>query len=326
MASENLAVVRDLADWKPLPERALAIRIPYALATFARKKPLGFICGVIILLMIIVGDLVPVSVNGALSLSGTEVRVPYVADLVAPYAYDKNHLRDRLQGPSSTYWLGTDELGRDVFSRLVYGARVSVLVPFGAVVISTIIQILISVPSGYFGGWYDKIGYRLVDIADAVPNLVILITVLGLLGSGLWQMILAIGVLYGFGGRILRAQTIQLMAMPFIEAARTVGASHLRIIVVYILPNLLPLIILSATLRLGAVVLIEASLSFLGFGLPPPFPSWGQMLSLQGREYMRSAPGLAIYPGIAIGIVVFAYNLLGDALRDTLDPRLRGSK
>jgi peptide/nickel transport system permease protein len=250
-----------------------------------------------------------------------------VASFVAPERYDKNNLRDRLEGASSKHLLGTDELGRDIFSRLVYGARVSIMVPFGAVLISETLAATIGIMSAYYGGWVDKGAQRLVDIFQALPGLVVLITVLGIFGSGLWQMIAVIGVLGGPpGSRIIRGQVLSIMASPYIEAGRVIGAGDRHIMMKYVLPNVMALIILGSTIRLGAVVLIEASLSFLGYGLPPPFPSWGQMLSLQGREYMRTAPGLAIYPGIAIGIVVFAYNLLGDALRDVLDPRLRGSR
>jgi peptide/nickel transport system permease protein len=162
---------------------------------------------------------------------------------------------------------------------------------------------------------------------DSLPTLVILLVVLGLSGSGLWQLIIAIGLISGLsGGRTLRGQTIQLMTSPFIEAARVVGASDRRIMTRYVIPNIMPLIILTSTLRLGVIVLLEASLSFLGYGPPPPFPSWGQMLSLDGREFMRVQAGLAIFPGLAIGLLVFSFNLFGDALRDVLDPRLRGSR
>jgi peptide/nickel transport system permease protein len=253
--------------------------------------------------------------------------IPYIGSFVAPYKYDKNHLRDRLQGASSKYRLGTDELGRDILSRLIYGARVSIIVPFGAVLISETIAATIGIMSAYYGGWVDKLSQRIVDIFQALPGLVVLITVLGIFGSGLWQLIVVIGVLGGPpGSRIIRGQVLSIMASPYIEAGRVIGAGDRHIMLKYVLPNVMALIILGSTIRLGGVVLLEASLSFLGYGLPPPFPSWGQMLSLQGREYMRSAPGLAIYPGIAIGIVVFSYNLLGDALRDVLDPRLRGSR
>ncbi len=354
-------------EWVRPAERSTPVKILSGIWTFARRKPLGFFCALVILALVITGDLVPVTVNGVLQVAGVDARLPYVADLVAPYRYDKNHLRDRLKqcemgGPisgikdlpvpcvgaigryiearvthpfsrpapkegESIYIVGTDELGRDIFSRLIYGARVSVIVPMGAVAISETLAASIGIMSAYYGGWVDKIAIRIVDIFQALPGLVVLITVLGIFGSGLWQLIIVIGVLGGPpGSRIIRSQVLSVMASPYIEAARVVGAGDRRIMLRYVLPNVFALIVLGSTIRLGGVVLIEASLSFLGYGLPPPFPSWGQMLSLQGREYMRSAPGLAIFPGLAIGLIVFSYNLFGDALRDTLDPRLRGSR
>jgi peptide/nickel transport system permease protein len=201
------------------------------------------------------------------------------------------------------------------------------MVSFGAVLISETIAATLGIMAGYYGGFVDKFAYRIVDVFQSLPGLVVLITILGIFGSGLWEMIIVIGVLGGpSGSRTLRGQTIYVMASPFIEAARVLGASDRRIMLRYVLPNIFALMILASTLRLGIVALIEASLSFLGYGLPPPYPSWGQMLSLEGREYMRTQPGLAIYPGLAIGLLVFSYNLFGDALRDVLDPRLRGSR
>jgi peptide/nickel transport system permease protein len=344
MAVQQLGGIAEIEGWQQERERSLPARVVTGLISFARRKPLGFICGLIVLGLMIVGDLVPVTLNFVYHVAGSPLGggydsvetaltaaegkpVPYIGGLIAPFAYDKNHLRDRLQGASSTYPLGTDELGRDILSRLIFGARVSIIVPFGAVLISETIAATIGIVSAYYGGWFDKSAQRLVDIFQALPGLVVLITVLGIFGSGLWQMIAVIGVLGGPpGSRIIRGQVLSIMASPYIEAGRVVGAGDRRIMLTYVLPNVMALIILGSTIRLGGVVLLEASLSFLGYGLPPPFPSWGQMLSLQGREYMRTAPGLAIYPGIAIGIVVFSYNLLGDALRDVLDPRLRGSR
>jgi peptide/nickel transport system permease protein len=344
MAVRPIGGIAEIEGWKAEEERSFPSRVFSGLVTFARRKPLGFVCGIIVLALMIVGDLVPVTLNFTYNLAGNPLGggyesvsdaltaskgkpVPYVASFIAKYSYDKNHLRDRLQGSSSKYLLGTDELGRDILSRLIYGARVSIIVPFGAVLISESIGATIGIMSGYYGGVVDKFGQRVVDTFQALPGLVVLITVLGIFGSGLWQLIVAIGVISGPGGsRVIRGQVLSVMASPYIEAARVIGAGDRRIMMKYVLPNAMALIILGSTIRLGGVVLIEASLSFLGYGLPPPFPSWGQMLSLQGREYMRSAPGLAIYPGIAIGIVVFSYNLLGDALRDVMDPRLRGSR
>jgi peptide/nickel transport system permease protein len=236
-------------------------------------------------------------------------------------------LRARLQGSSSDHLLGTDAIGRDIFSRLLYGARTAVVVAFGAVLIQQTIASIFGISAGYYGGWVDKGLYRIVDVFQALPGLVVLITILGIFGSGLWQLVFVIGALFGpTQSRVIRGQTLYIMASPFIEAARVVGAGDVRIMSRYVLPNVFALIVLSATLSLGFVVLLEATLSFLGYGLPPPFPSWGQMLSLEGRQYMRTQPGLAIYPGLAIGVLVFSFNLFGDALRDALDPRLRGSR
>jgi peptide/nickel transport system permease protein len=286
-----------------------------------------------VIIFMIVGDLVPETTNKILRTAGLGSPVPYFADVLEKntgfiYPYAKQDLRARLQNPSGDHLLGTDSIGRDILSRLLYGARTAVMVSFGAVLISESIGATLGIMSGYYGGWVDKVGFRLVDVFQALPGLVVLITILGIFGSGLWEMVFVIGVIYGLGTgtRYIRGQTIYVMANPFIESARVLGASDRRIMARYLLPNVFPLIILSATLRLGFVVLLEASLSFLGYGLPPPFPSWGQMLSLEGRQYMRTQPGLAIYPGLAIGILVFSFNLFGDALRDVLDPRLRGSR
>jgi len=280
-------------------------RLPAALWKFARRKPLGF-SGLLIIVVLVV------------------IALPPVAHAVAPYDYAKQSLRHRLEGASAAHLLGTDGQGRATLSPLIYGARVAVVVGIGAVAISETIGALIGLVSGFYGGAFDKLFQRLVDIFQSLPPLILLITVLGLLGSGLWSMVLAIGVISGpTGSRIIRGQVLALRSRPFIEASRVLGATNRRLIFRHVLPNVLPLIILGASVRIGAVVLLEASLSFLGFGLPPPFPSWGQMLTLDGREYMRRQPGLAIYPGLAIGLAVFSFNVFGDALRDVLDPRLR---
>lgn len=319
-------------DWLQVPAKNPFFRLLGGLTRFARRKPLGAVCAVVVVFFMVIGDIVPETVNKAASVAGLGSPLPYVADQLEAkfsfmYPYDQQNLRDRLSGSSSKYLLGTDSLGRDTFSRLIYGARVAVMVSFGAVIISETIATLIGIGAGYYGGLADKLSFRLVDVFQSLPGLVILITILGIFGSGLWPMIIVIGIVSGPpGSRIIRAQTLSVMTSPFIEAARVVGASDARIMMRYILPNVFPLIILGSTVRLGAIVLIEASLSFLGFGIPAPFPSWGQMLSTDGRDYMRIQPALAVYPGIAIGLLVFSYNLFGDALRDVLDPRLRGTR
>lgn len=304
----------------------------YPIVRFARRKPLGAVCGLVVITLLIVGDLVPEVLNKVSRTAGMGQPVPYVADVLRDslpfvYAYDKGVLSERLQGPSSKHLLGTDSSGRDVFSRLLYGARVAVVVSFGALLISETIGATLGIMSGFYGGLVDKFGFRIVDMFQSLPALVLLITILSIYGSGLWQLVLVLGLVSGpAGSRVVRGQTLSIMSSPYVESARVIGASDRRIMLKYILPNVFHLIILQSTLRLGAFVLIEASLSFLGFGMKPPLPSWGQMLSLDGRNWMRFEPGLAVFPGLAIGLLVFSYNLFGDALRDVLDPRLRGTR
>jgi peptide/nickel transport system permease protein len=328
MSTTDLGSLEELRLPGALPGSAALHGILY----FAKKKPLGAFCGVLVIIAIIVGDLVPETLNKVTSTAGLGTPVPYVADALQKsvpfiYPYSFQDLENRLQGPSSDHLLGTDQLGRDIFSRLIYGARVVVMVSFGAELITQAVGASIGIFTAYHRGWVDKFAYRFVDILQALPGLVVLITVLGLFGSGLWQLVFVIGFLGAPGvSRIHRSQAISIMSSPFIESAKSIGASDLRIMYRHILPNLLPLIILSSTVRLGFVVLLEASLSFLGYGLPPPFPDWGQMLSLEGRQYMRTQPGLAMYPGFAIALLVFSYNMFGDAVRDVLDPRLRGNR
>ena len=313
------------------PERGRFSRWRHAIVSFAKKKPLGAACGVVVVLSLIIGDFFPASINKITSTVGLGEPIPYLADVLEEntsfvYPYNEKNLRDRRAPMSSEHLLGTDGTGQDVFSRLLYGARVAVIVSVAAVLISETIGATIGIMSGYYGGAVDKFAYRIVDVFQALPGLIVLIAVLGLLGSGLWEMVFAIGIIGGPpASRIIRGQTISIMTSPFIEAGKSIGASDTRIMFRYVLPNVFALIILGSTLRLGQVVLIEASLSFLGFGVPG-FPTWGQMLSTDGRTEMRVQPGLAIYPGVCIGILVFSYNLFGDALRDVLDPRLRGSR
>jgi peptide/nickel transport system permease protein len=221
--------------------------------------------------------------------------------------------------------MGTDNLGRDVFSRVVYGASVSVTVGFGAVLLANVLAALVGVTSGYFGGAYDICVQRVVDAWQSFPFLVVILSMMAVLGPGMLNLILALGVLgAAAGSRVIRGATISVMQNTYVEAARALGAGHLRIMVRYLLPNVAATIIILATIGLGAAILAESALSFLGFGVPPPYPSWGAMLSGSGRSFMYRAPWMAIWPGAAISLAVFGFNMLGDALRDVLDPRLRG--
>jgi peptide/nickel transport system permease protein len=271
-----------------------------------REKPLGAFGGMLVLVLMLCA---------------------IFAHWIAPYPYDETNVRQRLKPPGAQFYLGTDNLGRDVFSRIIYGARISVTVGFGAVTLSILLATLLGVASGYFGGKVDVFIQRVVDAAMAFPPLVLLLSIMAVLGPGLLNIILVLGIIPSANrSRIIRSATLSAKENQYVEAARAVGASHLRIILCYVLPNIMAPIIVVATNALGAVILIEATLSFLGFGVPPPYPSWGEMLSGSGRSYMYKAPWMAIWPGVAISLAVFGFNMLGDALRDLLDPRLRGSQ
>ena len=284
----------------------MARRLPRAAALtlrFAREKPLGTIGGVIILGLLVMA---------------------VFADRIAPYAYDESIAR--MKPPSARFWMGTDNLGRDIWSRVVYGARISVTVGFATVALATLIATAIGISSAYVGGAYDIVVQRVVDAWMSFPGLVIVLSLMAALGPGLLNLILALSVLGAAGAsRVIRGSTLSLMQNPYIEAARAIGAGHARVILCYVLPNVMATILILATIGLGTVILAEAGLSFLGFGIPPPYPSWGGMLSGSGRTFMYYAPWMALFPGVAISLAVFGFNMLGDALRDVLDPRLRGS-
>ena len=250
-----------------------------------------------------------------------------LAPWIATHPYDQTNVRNRLKPPGPQFYFGTDNLGRDIFSRIVYGARVSVTVGFGAVSIGICLAIFVGVGSGYFGGKADVLVQRLVDSWMAIPTLLLLLNVMAVLGPSLLNVILALGVVSAArSSRTIRSSVLVIKENQFVEAARAVGASHLRIILRYILPNIMAPIIIIATISLGIAILAEATLSFLGVGVPPPYPSWGEMLSGSGRSYMHKAPWMATWPGVAISLAVFGFNMLGDALRDLLDPRLRGGR
>jgi peptide/nickel transport system permease protein len=229
-----------------------------------------------------------------------------------------------LAPPNGTFWLGADYMGRDMFSRIVFGARISLAVAAGATLIGGLFGTSIGLMSGYLGGTFDLLTQRLLDLMQSLPGLVMALMMAASLGPSLGNTIIAIAIPSIPGvARVVRSSTLSLREQPFVEAARAVGMGELRIAVRHVLPNTLGPLIVLATAQLGGVIVIEASLSFLGLGVPEPYPSWGRMLSDSAAEYVRTAPWLVIFPGVAISLTVFGTNLLGDALRDILDPRQR---
>jgi len=269
-----------------------------------RTKPLGAFAGVLIVGMVVIALLAP---------------------FVAPYGPNAIHKERTLQAPSGAFFFGTDSLARDLFSRILYGARVSLTVGIGAVALSLLFATGIGLVSGYFGGTFDAVLQRLVDAFMAFPWLLIMLTIMAVLGPGTENVILALAI-GGFSGssRVIRSAVLQVKENEYVLAAKAIGCRDWIIIFRHILPNVAAPIIVMATMGLGNAILAESALSFLGFGVPPPAPSWGRMLSGDGLVYMLQAPWLAVFPGLAISLAVFGFNMLGDALRDLLDPKLTG--
>jgi len=248
-----------------------------------------------------------------------------LAPVLAQYPYAETDFGSRFLLPSRDHPLGTDNLGRDLFSRLLYGSRISLGISFGAVILAKVAATVIGIISGYYGGWLDKIGQRFIDIWLSLPTLIILITLMGAIGANVFSMIVVIGLANIPGSsRLIRSVVVGVREEPYVEAARSMGARNSRIMLLHVLPNIAHIIIYSATVTLGGVILIVASLGFLGYGVPAPHPDLGAMLSGDGLTYMRRMPLMAVWPGLTITLVVFAFNIFGDALRDILDPRMRG--
>jgi peptide/nickel transport system permease protein len=294
--------------------RALDITVPNALPEergwggalwlFVRKNPLGAAGGLLMLLLILAAALAGVLATHNPIRTSTRVLV----------------------APGAEFWLGTDNLGRDLWSRVVYGARISLLVGVSSTLMGAVTGGLIGLVSGYVGGKTDLIAQRLMDIMQALPILVLALVMAAALGPSLVNTIIAISVVIApRAARVVRASVLAIREFAFIEAARALGDSHSRVAFRHILPNTFGPFVVLVTAQLGGAILAEAALSFLGLGIPEPYPSWGRMLSIAAAEYAQKAPWLMIYPGLAISLAVFGTNLLGDALRDTLDPRLRGS-
>jgi peptide/nickel transport system permease protein len=248
-----------------------------------------------------------------------------LADLIGRYDPLSVDSLQRLAPPSAQHWLGTDAFGRDVWSRIIHGARISLAVGVGSTLLGSSIGVMVGLASGYLSGWVDLVFQRITDILQALPLLVLALVMTAALGPSLPNVIIAIAIpLIPTVARVIRANTLALRELPFIEAAKSIGMSETRIALRHVLPNTLAPLIVLATAQLGSTILTEASLSFLGLGIPEPYPSWGRMLSESAAEYVRVAPWLVIFPGVAISLAVFGTNLFGDALRDILDPRQRG--
>lgn len=270
-----------------------------------REKPGGAVGALIFLIMLLTG---------------------IFAGVIAPDGYNAINPIERLKPPSLEHWFGTDQLGREMFDRIVHGAQLSLIIAFSATIFSIVISIGLGLTTGYIGGRFDMIVQRMVDAWMSFPDLIILIVAVAVLGPGTWQIILVLGLLYGIAGsRIIRGAVVSVKENVYVQASQSIGSATWSILLRHVLPNVMAPIIVLFTTRLAAVILAESSLSFLGLGIPPPAPSWGGMLSLDGRSYMFLAPWLAIAPGVAITVAVYGINMFGDAMRDLLDPRMRGA-
>ena len=246
------------------------------------------------------------------------------ADWLAPYGYNQISPINRLKPPSAQFWLGTDNLGRDMLSRCLYGAQLSVIIGLSAAALATVVSILIGIVSGYLGGKFDMIMQRFVDAWMSFPDLIILIVVVSVVGPGMGPVIVLLGLLYGIGGsRIIRGAVLSVRENAYVHAAQSTGATLPRILWRHILPNVMAPVIVLFTTRVGAVILAESGLAFLGLGVPPPAPTWGNMLA-SGRPFIEKAIWLGIAPGLCISLTLLGINLLGDALRDRFDPRMSG--
>jgi peptide/nickel transport system permease protein len=300
---------------------------------FCKRKPLGAFGGFIILVALFCSFFVDGQLVGSSE------------PLIAPYHFDDQDLSHRNEDPSFSHPMGTDRFGRDILSRVLYGARTAMIVGFSAVVIASTLSLVLGTVSGYFGGWTDTIIQRFIDMILAIPGIVVLIFVLFAYAAetpGWWEsftgadaenywraavITMTVGVLFAVGSvRVVRGAALAIATNQFVDAARTIGASNTRIVIRHIMPNVMPVVIVLATVQLGSILLISAAVNFLGLGIQEPFSDWGVMLSLSGAQLFRAEPLQAVWPGLALALVVYGFNMLGDALRDVLDPRLRGGR
>ena len=295
-----------MADLPGGDGQATALRGPVAdfFVRLVREKPLGLVGAIIILLLLVCG---------------------IFADVLTRYEVDEIIVLDRLAPPSAKHLLGADGAGRDILTRLIHGARISLVVGLAATTVTIVVATAIGVPSGYLGGRYDIVVQRFVDGWMAFPGLLVLLTVMSIVGRGTLQIIVVLGILYGIhNSRVLRSAVIVIKENDYIAAAAATGNRKLRTVLRHVLPNIVAPVSIIYSINIGYIILDEAALSFLGFGLPLEVPSWGGMLSGDGRHYMERKPELALFPGICLAVVVYGVNMFGDAVRDLLDPRLKG--
>jgi peptide/nickel transport system permease protein len=245
------------------------------------------------------------------------------APILVPFQFDTQSLPHRLEPPSHQHWFGTDELGRDILSRVLHGTQVSLLVGFSVVLVSSLLGLMAGSVAGYYGGWFDEVLMRLVDVLLAFPGILLAIALVAFWGPGLGKLILAL-IAVGWVGyaRLVRGQILKVKQLDFVKAARSLGATDLHIILRHLIPNIIQPVLVQASIGMAGAILSEASLSFLGLGVPPPLPSWGAMLN-DGRSHLFDSPHLVVFPGLATMLAVVAFNFLGDGLREILNPRLR---
>jgi peptide/nickel transport system permease protein len=287
-----------------IPERRGSARLWHALHTFVRKKPLGAIGAAILLTFILLAIFAP---------------------WLATHDPDLNNYRARVKPPSAEHWFGTDNFGRDIYSRVIYGARISMYVGFAATLMGTSIGALTGLLSGFLGGKVDQILQRIADVMFTIPGLVLALVIVTMLGPSMLNVIIAIAIpRIPDTNRVIRSAVLSAKESLYVDAAHAIGCANWRIMLQHILPNVTAPYIVIVSAGLGGAILVEASLSFLGLGVPPPAPSWGRMLSLEGMRFFETAIWMAIFPGVFISAAVFGANLFGDALRDVLDPKLRG--
>jgi peptide/nickel transport system permease protein len=288
----------------PIEETADGKRTPWRAALkFIARQPLGTLGLLIVIVMFAAGLL---------------------ADWIAPFDPEENDFDAMMEAPSLVHWLGTDQFGRDIFSRLVFGARTALIVGFSAAVMGGVIGLVLGVTSAYFGGWFDLLFQRVLDVLMAFPLIILALAVVAAFGTGIFNVIVAITIpLIPRCGRVVRASALAVREVPYVDAARALGFSHARIVLRHMVPNVIAPFLILLSAFVGQAILAEASLSYLGLGVQEPVPAWGLMLQGGAEEYATTAPWIAVFPGLAIMLTVLGISLFGDALRDAIDPKLR---